>query len=678
LAQAAVDHQALRPVDICRRLPCSLLEPCALLLSANPCLGMPAVGATRAAHSDQWTPPAGNWLTRSGGDGGAMDRDPLEEIAELGLDTRICGSVLSSLRHDPPPRYSDAQAEVAVAVARWDAQGDRVGRGARHASPSSAHNLRSRSGSRGPTPEPPARAVPGAAARPPLPLGTRPAAPSTLASAGGAAFRRPGPLESSSSCTVPKGPLPPPVAKPSSPSSCSNRPAASAAPLCGKSDDGSLVSSMAARLSQVEQLNKHQSAKLAQQAQEIGALQTELETLKGSKAQSNHGVEGVSAVYCSSQSACTNCARLSRQVEDMTQFLADYGLTWVPNANGAQDNCDDGVGDRKRGDSSPSVSSNTPIGKKMVRPTVSPGGVAVDIEVIKSRVESLNAMIESDRSKVEKDLVGGKVQARLVDETAMPSPLTFFCDGLKVSDYAFLPYDSHTAQDVLKDILDGYFPRTLAKEHPNGIALKVIDRTGNAFQAWLREFARDDPDLIDGGSRLRPPGGRAVRAPADEMSAGERLLAKLPERVVKDGRVCEVRGPIAQKLGAVAGVDGHLGSRRASAPPPLSKGDSGGEISLLDTCREPTAPTARLQVKLEGGQKIVLCMEPHATIGALWDALAQWRADNGVARAGAGGKQCCLRTAFPSRVFTDFGQSLEAAGLTPSATLFVSVEASRD
>ena len=81
----------------------------------------------------------------------------------------------------------------------------------------------------------------------------------------------------------------------------------------------------------------------------------------------------------SSQAGCVACARLSRQVDDMTRFLADHGLTWVPTTNVAQDTGHDSVRDGRRGDGFPSVSSGTPVAKEMCCPA-SPAVVVVEID----------------------------------------------------------------------------------------------------------------------------------------------------------------------------------------------------------------------------------------------------------------------------------------------------------
>jgi len=297
----------------------------------------------------------------------------------------------------------------------------------------------------------------------------------------------------------------------------------------------------------------------------------------------------------------------------------------------------------------------------------------VDVKVLESRVQGLNAALEQELSDVGPRRSPGNNICQL-RSSAPEFPLTFFRDGLKLADRPFTAYELRPAQDLIRDVLDGYFPRVLKDEHPDGVLLKVIDRTGHTFQAWFRQFSRDDPELADGGERLKPSAasGVALRAPADSRSAEERLLAKLPERVIKGGRICEVRNAIADKLGVVQTPGPGANIRSLSAPPKRSSStSSGGDVNLLRPGREEKEPLARLQVKLEAGQKVLLRMEPDATIGGLWEALATWRMENCVPRAQPGSM---LRTAFPPKSYSDLQQTLAAAGLVPSATLFVSTE----
>jgi len=457
------------------------------------------------------------------------------------------------------------------------------------------------------------------------------------------------------------------------------------------------------------------SAKLVAQAKELEVLRARSAGLPPSpdegEGEPGTGQEGGSVRRpCSGQASSSREVALLRaendslraQVEEMTKFIADYGLTWAPRQHQEPPEADHPGGGSGGIGSCVATGSGggrrryaTDCGGAGARAGAGGGAeagdeITVNIKVLHSRVEGLNAMLEDDGQQVVKKQVGGINHACLATSSSA-LPLTFFGDGVKVADWAFMPYTSPTAQRLIKDILDGFFPRTLQEEHPDGVALKVVDRTGNLFKAWLREFARDDPELADGGERLRPTGaGTAIRAPGDERSAGERLLAKLPERAVRNGRVCEVRAAIAEKIGASAGITS-AGARARCSPAPVAEGavvggaaasssssaavaQGNSEISVLDAGRDAAAPTARLQVKLETGHRITLLMEPNASVGSLWEAMERWRSKHSIARACAGGRQCSLRSAFPPRTYSDRGQTLQAAGLTPSATLFVTVD----
>lgn len=487
----------------------------------------------------------------------------------------------------------------------------------------------------------------------------------------------------------------------------------------GTGDDG-LLASMAARLAQVEALNHQMAEKLAARTEELEAMRQCLAGVGGvaadtdlAKLVGDSGPVRSPALHtpkvckASGQEVAVLRAEnvsLRSQVEDMALFMAEYGLTWVPRRRQqeqseteepaeAQVARGSACGTAKVG--ATSSSADAPRGRRYASEVSGVGSgsegrgeITVDIKVIRARVEGLNAMLEDDGPQVVKDEAGG-VRRGFLATNAAAVPLTFFADGVKLADWSFMLYTSPTTQKVIKDILDGFFPKLLQEEHPNGIALRVVDRTGNAFKEWLREFAREDPELADGGDRLRPAcGGSVVKAPADQRSAGERLLAKLPERVVRsNGQISDVRSAIAERLGTAAGPL-TVGARSRCASAPVSETGAGAaaggaagsgraaasgnaEVSLLEAGRDAATPIARLQVKLETGHRMTLLMEPHATIGALWQALSCWRKKNCIACPEADGRQCCLRSAFPPRTYTDKQQTLQAAGLLPSATLFV-------
>merc|ERR1712151_1178507 len=87
----------------------------------------------------------------------------------------------------------------------------------------------------------------------------------------------------------------------------------------------------------------------------------------------------------------------------------------------------------------------------------------------------------------------GNIVRLSVEELRLP--VTFFADGLKLADHAFIPYNLRPAQQALKDILDGNFPCALQKEYPDGAHLRAVNRTSCTFAAWLRNGAADDLEL---------------------------------------------------------------------------------------------------------------------------------------------------------------------------------------
>jgi len=416
----------------------------------------------------------------------------------------------------------------------------------------------------------------------------------------------------------------------------------------------------------VERLNHQQATKLTRQARDISILRAELVHLRQEQECREEAASQLSEVEHLTRQLAAACAdrdRYRRQVEDMTKFLADYGMTWLGDHHhdggededaSEEDNEGDWLNDvgipQLAGDAQ-SVPSRTTSSRKSVAESLARPCERSDIEVniaeIESRVCGLNAMVER-AAQVVRDSRGGAVHARLVMDDAPPLPLSFFADGLKLGSHEFKPYHSKDAQQLIHDVLDGYFPYELKAGYPDGVCLRVVDRMSHAFHHWLRVYAAEDSELLDNGDRLLPPGARVVRGPNGR-----------PPR-------CPTGGQSSQTAGK---------PRSTSMPPAV---EAAPEVNLLDANRSPDLPSARLQVRLQGGRRLVLAMEASATIGALEDAVSRWCEEEGfqegtaMAAGAPSGGNVVLRAAFPPRVFQDRNETLEGAGLVPSATLFAS------
>jgi len=469
-------------------------------------------------------------------------------------------------------------------------------------------------------------------------------------------------------------------------------------------EEQNLVASMASRLARVERLNQQQAMKLAKQTHEVHALKSELDALRRAGKASGDDCDELGILRAERE-------QLKQQVEDMIKFLGDYGLTWVGSPDGEGEDGEEPASDKLE---EPSVSLGAYRGESQPPPTDSgyaeaPSTLRIDIQLMESSVQALNAVVEKDCARIVSSRVGGAIHAKLVQDDASPVPLTFFSDGVKLGSHAFQAYDHASSQLLLRDIKDGYFPYALKDEYPDGVALKVVDRMSHLFSAWLHCHAQEDPELLEDGDRLVPAGSRIVRGQGGAKSVGERFLAKLPERVVRNGQICDVRSAVSKRLGGdaaarVASEPALRASAAASNAAVLEGRDAAGlcrtpdVVSLLDEevheenedklvrAADAAAPAtssastghrreklfARLQVKLESGQRVMLHMEARHTIGDLEEALDRWRNDHGVARClPPAGQRHALRTAFPPQSYTDRSRTLEAAGLLPNANLFM-------
>mmetsp|Transcript_127182 Transcript_127182/g.231083 ORF Transcript_127182/g.231083 Transcript_127182/m.231083 type:complete len:662 (-) Transcript_127182:155-2140(-) len=636
--------------------------------------------------SNDWTPPPGDWLARN------------TDSCDFHMEA------MQDLIRDPPSSFADAMARVVGEPEVEPGSSGREGAAGNAAARIGSCSSRPRSSSRAPLPAPVAISAVDAPTAPsqaapvdaPAPRSVRPLLLSRtrlpIAGTGAVAWRRPVPASPSAASsalsasvaagaiasgrTPPKAPVPAPVAR-----------AHGEAPA-----DRSLVSSMATRLAQVERLNQQQAMKLAKQSQELDALRGELGKLQRSRAAVCSADGERTSDEASEKCSLDDVRRLRaernqyrQQVEEMTKFLADYGLTWVGDAPLGDSDAEESIGDDegdahedggasegaderndRRGDGST-------VAEKLSRPSSSIGlsNLNVNMQVMESRVKSLNAMVEKEGARIVSSRVGGAVHARLVADDALPLPLSFFKDGVKLGAHAFRSYESSGAQQLVRDILDGYFPYALKDEHPDGVAMRVLDRTRHAFREWLRDHASSDPDLGDGGDRLLPHGGHVLHHA--RAGAAEQFFGRQPERVVRDGQIWEVRGPAAKQSG-LAGSCGSAASTGSASARGASVDPLVGDVDLLEANRASAAPFVRLQVKLEGGERIVLHMELSHTVGDLEEALARWHAENGLTAAEPiDHKRRLLRTAFPPRSYADRTQTLEQAGLAPSATLFVVV-----
>lgn len=140
-------------------------------------------------------------------------------------------------------------------------------------------------------------------------------------------------------------------------------------------------------------------------------------------------------------------------------------------------------------------------------------------------------------------------------------PLTLYHNGLALYQGPFRPYTDPSTRQVIQDLSDGYFPSELQPRYPEGVPLVISDQRDVAFcsRQSLEHFPgsgrllggnKGPSRVLLAGSEFRtsPKGMKETsQLPRKPLSA-EQLLSRLPQSVVRRGRVVEIRAGIRDRL----------------------------------------------------------------------------------------------------------------------------------
>ncbi|KAH0794722.1 UBX domain-containing protein 11 [Histomonas meleagridis] len=163
-------------------------------------------------------------------------------------------------------------------------------------------------------------------------------------------------------------------------------------------------------------------------------------------------------------------SKLQNQINEMKQFLKDYGLEWA-------------------GGPAPTFGyfPNGPI----------------DMDLFNERVKDLNQMAERDIS-------------HNYSQNQAPShkvTVIFENEGFTVNKGQFRPYIDNGM--FIQDIMDGFFPSEFQKQFPNGVILKVIDNRKE--------------DIFKGTSRRLIESAKSKRANKELGSGDGRIKVQFPD-----------------------------------------------------------------------------------------------------------------------------------------------------
>eukprot|EP00798_Chlamydomonas_sp_ICE-L_P025153 gene25153-10784_t len=172
--------------------------------------------------------------------------------------------------------------------------------------------------------------------------------------------------------------------------------------------------------------------------------------------------------------------------------------------------------------------------------------------------------------------------------------------------------------------------------------------------------------------------------PAEPLSKKD-FLTKLPHSVIRNGKVIDIRGGVEKVMGkAQAGKAGGVSSTPNVVSTPTdqllttSQRKHVGPV-LPPASREggaraegPTESISTLQVKSgDGGQTYILKLKYEDSVGTLRQCIDAHRtklhAEDGRYRSSS----YEIRSAFPTKIYGEEKETLQAAGLVPNATLFL-------
>ncbi|PAA90934.1 hypothetical protein BOX15_Mlig020059g1, partial [Macrostomum lignano] len=411
-------------------------------------------------------------------------------------------------------------------------------------------------------------------------------------------------------------------------------------PSARGNSDADLLATAVSRVGALERLCKEQREELSRRQRRIDVLEDKvrlLTTAAGAAKGSSREVDSLRS----------RCRELQKQVHEMENFLADYGLIWV-----GEDDADEAA-DWNWDPSSfwrPKDSTSTDAAADSIEAT--PNFFNRLLECIRE----LNRLVGEDELQVTKTGTGAKL-ARQKLESAIP--LSVYANGLALWDGPFRLYTEPSTRQLVADILDGYFPTELQSRYPDGVAFVVNDRREVQFDSTSSNSTLG----FAGQGRVLGGGSRDDQ---QQQQRRQQFLGRLPASVVaKSGQLVDVRQSVADTLSA--GHEQQLPARQLSNVLIDASGDTPADrvASVKIRCNVRQANAGTYLIRLPFNSKVSQLFSLLRDRGAMSNLNI------------ANGEQVALVNAYPRSTLSEDGEStatVEECGLAPNATLMLVVQ----
>ncbi|CBH16052.1 hypothetical protein, conserved [Trypanosoma brucei gambiense DAL972] len=454
-----------------------------------------------------------------------------------------------------------------------------------------------------------------------------------------------------------------------------------------------LVTAMTKRLKMLEAQQQAYRLELKEKTEKLNRMQTECEAEKSRREEAETLVVEL----------FSDKEELEKQIMEMKEFLADYGLQWVGNAEG-----ESGGGSsrtpKERAKKSPATlaAETSPIPNREMKrfdlyagdytsEAPSPRPESSSLAAAESRSTNIspargecslpvsmeilqkNARILSDHVGFKEVATNGK-RGAIKDRDVVQ--IVVYKDGICVNSGPFRPFGWPLCDAVLNDIADGYYPYEFKQRYPDGFPIEIVDQTSVCCTAV---GTRPKNDKVQGTERMREGGYQPV--------SREEFLKRLPTtRITAGGRIVDVQGEIAKIIGCDKG--GPSGSAEPDDASLMrhvtaSEQKKRGNVSKSDgECGAPVAtgtetPNNRcnntrlqlieglvaVQLRFPCGKRLVLNLSPEDTIGDLRRevrlAMPSFTTEYKI----------CLP--FPAKTLGDDSKTLAELGLLGTCTLMI-------
>jgi hypothetical protein len=227
------------------------------------------------------------------------------------------------------------------------------------------------------------------------------------------------------------------------------------------SQEKDFTATLLSRLKILEEESKESRKKLAEEINRNIKLEGEIAVLKAPLVKSNTHDSYMERIrHLEKQNQ-----ELSKEVRDMKEFLADYGLEWVGNS--------------------------IPVAKDISIST-DPLGHIVSFKDFEKAIQKLNEIIFAEPAQFMVENTSRKARLTYASERANKILISYYKDGLLINRGPFRLCCAPSYSTFVQDILDGYFPSEFRDEYPDGVLFELINKQGDTYDATKNFISAED------------------------------------------------------------------------------------------------------------------------------------------------------------------------------------------